>query len=262
MDKYLSFVVYGDAAKYRDGAIDNARAISKIYPGWKGIFHVDEDSCIDLVPALEGACVEVVLINKKRFPSMVFSRYLPIWTISEGVVLFRDVDSLINIPEREAVEDWLKTGLPFHWMRDHPKHTATVMGGMWGMRLGQYFGDYFDIFMEWAEKESYGSDQVFLEQWLYPTMLSQGVVYSDYMLLPRERRREWPVPRASDQFIGSVVRNSKELTEQLAIERERSVHSKGETPYFYQRKDWTTFYYNFTRSLNQYMRKARERLPW
>lgn len=30
MDKYLSFVVFGVAGKYRDRAIDNARAISEI----------------------------------------------------------------------------------------------------------------------------------------------------------------------------------------------------------------------------------------
>lgn len=260
MNKYLSFVVYGDAAKYRDGAIDNARAIFEVYPEWKGLFYVDEDSCIDLVPDLQDACAEVVLINKKRFPNMVFARYLPIWEISEGVVLFRDVDSLISAPEREAVEDWLTTGLPFHWMRDHPKHEGTVMGGMWGMHLGQYFGEYFDVFMNWAQTTYYGVDQDFLEQWLYPTMLSRGVVYSDYLLLPGEKRREWPVPRPRDKFVGAVYNNGKIRTEMRAVERESSSCWMGEAPYFHQRKDWTTFRYNFIRDMKQYAQKARKSL--
>ena len=33
---------------------------------------------------------------------------------------------------RFAVEEWIHSGKSFHIMRDHPYHSAVVLGGMWG----------------------------------------------------------------------------------------------------------------------------------
>ena len=259
MDKYLSFVVYGADSKYREGALANAQAIAEVYPGWKGIFYVDEESCRDLVRPIEEAGSQVLLINKERFTNMVFARFLPIWELSKGIILFRDIDSLISIPERKAVEDWLQTGLPFHWMRDHPRHTGTVMWGMWGMRLGDYFRDYFEHSIEGSRNESYGADQVFLEQWLYPTMLKRGVVYSDFLLLPGETRRAWPAPRPEDKFVGSVSCNNKDVIETLSIERLKGEPDTGERPHFFQRRDRTTFRLNLAWNIRNTVQRLSKR---
>lgn len=44
-----------------------------------------------------------------------------------------------QITEREvsAVREWMKSGLQFHVMRDHPKHDFAILGGLWGLRWGQ-----------------------------------------------------------------------------------------------------------------------------
>lgn len=36
--------------------------------------------------------------------------------------------------EAEAVKEWLSENKTFHVLRDHPHHTAPIMGGLWGAR--------------------------------------------------------------------------------------------------------------------------------
>mgnify|MGYP006292180853 FL=1 len=44
----------------------------------------------------------------------------------------RDADSVLNIRERAAVDDWLASGAAFHVMRDHPVHCDLMLAGMGG----------------------------------------------------------------------------------------------------------------------------------
>ena len=46
--------------------------------------------------------------------------------------LVRDADSLLTVKERVAVDDWLRSGLHFHAMRDWFTHTDLLLAGMWG----------------------------------------------------------------------------------------------------------------------------------
>ena len=44
----------------------------------------------------------------------------------------RDTDSRLNIQEAVAVDDWVKSGQPFHVMRDHIYHMEVMLAGLWG----------------------------------------------------------------------------------------------------------------------------------
>ena len=48
------------------------------------------------------------------------------------VALIRDVDSPVLPRERAAVDVWLQSEAPFHVLRDHVKHTAPILAGLWG----------------------------------------------------------------------------------------------------------------------------------
>lgn len=50
----------------------------------------------------------------------------------------RDLDSKIIDREVSAVQEWLhQDELPFHFLRDHPLHHHSIMGGMWGVKTSQ-----------------------------------------------------------------------------------------------------------------------------
>lgn len=63
-------------------------------------------------------------------------RFLPTIDVQVSQFMSRDLDSLINKREVAAVQEWLRTRKSFHIMRDHPLHLAEIMGGLWGMTLG------------------------------------------------------------------------------------------------------------------------------
>lgn len=51
--------------------------------------------------------------------------------------LSRDLDSRISPREVAAVSEFLASEQEVHVMRDHPAHTAVIMGGMWGAKVIQ-----------------------------------------------------------------------------------------------------------------------------
>jgi hypothetical protein len=48
----------------------------------------------------------------------------------------RDTDSRLNCQELLAVEEWLRSGQPFHVMRDHIYHMELMLAEMWGGAAG------------------------------------------------------------------------------------------------------------------------------
>ena len=48
------------------------------------------------------------------------------------VMISRETTACLFEREVAAVNDWLKTGLHFHSMRDHPDHIRNILGGMFG----------------------------------------------------------------------------------------------------------------------------------
>ena len=50
-------------------------------------------------------------------------------------LLSRDLDSRPSDREVSAVNEWLESNKSFHFMRDHPQHGTTVLGGGWGVNL-------------------------------------------------------------------------------------------------------------------------------
>ena len=59
-----------------------------------------------------------------------------------------------------------------HVMRDHPAHTASIMGGMWGAKAGavrtqlrRSFSQMFRNGVSYVDRKLGGWDQIALERW-------------------------------------------------------------------------------------------------
>jgi hypothetical protein len=46
--------------------------------------------------------------------------------------LVRDADSIVNVQERLAIDEWVASGRHFHVMRDFWPHTGLMLAGLWG----------------------------------------------------------------------------------------------------------------------------------
>lgn len=130
--KLVSFSLYGTAPRYFLGAVENAKAILKHYPGWAMRVYCEDTSD---VAQLISMGVQIVYMGKSLQDSGILWRFLPAWEDGVDHVIFRDCDSIVNPREAAAVQAWIVSGKEAHVMHDHPHHICLpMMGGMWGVK--------------------------------------------------------------------------------------------------------------------------------
>ena len=137
MSKIIAMSVYGSDPKYLDGAIENAKLVQDVYPGWTmRVYYGAHGEPFD-TSELERLGCEVVTRSRSRMHSGMFWRFLAAWDMNVERVIFRDTDSRLNVREAACVKAWEESGLDAHEIKDHPHHSRLPMsGGMWGIVTG------------------------------------------------------------------------------------------------------------------------------
>lgn len=129
----IAFSLWGDDPVYTHGAIVNAQMAPNIYPSWQCRFYCDESVPAPIRKELTRLGSDVQMVKDPGLRDIK-----TIWRFlvadDENVERFvcRDTDSRINIQEAVAVDDWIKSGQPFHVMRDHVYHMEVMLAGLWG----------------------------------------------------------------------------------------------------------------------------------
>lgn len=117
-----------------------------------------------------GVPIEVYLVQAQGDCSK-FARDPMIWRASFAGALShvdrwvsRDCDSVIWPREWHAVQEWVWSGLNFHFMRDHYSgHDSAVMGGMWGG-----VGGAWNLIQLYRDHVQTADDQQFYSAHLWP----------------------------------------------------------------------------------------------
>ncbi|MDF1862872.1 MAG: sulfotransferase domain-containing protein [Verrucomicrobiales bacterium] len=129
----ISFSLWGANPRYTKGAIRNTQAAIDVYPGWTVRFYCDDSVPPEVIGRLRNYGAEVVMRSR---PATFFDGLLWRFEVIEDPevdrFLVRDCDSVVNVKERVAVEEWLHSDRWFHVMRDFPSHTEVILAGMWG----------------------------------------------------------------------------------------------------------------------------------
>jgi hypothetical protein len=132
-ENVISFSLFGAQDRYLRGAVRNAIIAIGLYPGWKCRYYCDETVPAATRNALVEAGADVIMMPRPKMPADgLFWRFL---AAEDPVVvrfLVRDCDSLMNIRERRAVDEWLTSDYWFHALRDNAAHTDLVLAGLWG----------------------------------------------------------------------------------------------------------------------------------
>jgi hypothetical protein len=129
----IAFSLWGNKERYLVGAQRNALAVPLIYEGWCARFYLD-----DSVPAavrerlIQLGADLVPMPRAKTAFSGLFWRFLVADDPEVDRCLIRDADSIINVQERVAVDEWVASGRHFHVMRDFWTHTGLMLAGLWG----------------------------------------------------------------------------------------------------------------------------------
>ncbi len=193
----IAYSLWGQDARYLEGALTNARLAPHLYPGWRCRFYVDGSVPDRVVGALLANGADIVRMpDQSRQYEGLFWRFRAAFDADLDRFLVRDADSVIDVRERLAVDAWLDSGAHFHVMRDHVKHTDLILGGLWGGVAGALpdlsarFADYLD-----AANKTANCDQLFLRQAVWPNVRESVLVHdSQYRVLGAH-----PFPAAARQ---------------------------------------------------------------
>lgn len=181
----IAFSIWGDDIRYLNGAITNAIVARYLYPGWTTRFYTDVSTPPPFRDALVQNGAQVVIVEDlpaDRFG--LFWRFLAEDDPDVDIYLVRDADSVMNIKERWAVADWLKSGKAFHVMRDNPQHCELILAGMWGAHRGNICGMRKRMEDSVRAGSNVGNnstlDQHFLRNVVWPIARNSVKIHDDY----------------------------------------------------------------------------------
>jgi hypothetical protein len=177
----ISFSLWGDNPVYVHGAIVNARIAPHIYYGWTTRFYCDSSVPLDAVEELRRAGAQIVPVTD---PALQAIRPLWRFMVSDDPevdwFVCRDTDSRLNCQELLAVEEWLRSGLPFHVMRDHIQHMELMLAGMWGGAAGVLPNLRQRLLGAPEYANNRFADQAFLMNEVWPLIRDQVMTHDGY----------------------------------------------------------------------------------
>ena len=176
----IAFSLWGKNSRYLNGAIRNARLIPDMYPGWICRVYHDSSVPVETIEKLREFGSELIhMAPPKNFYDGLFWRFLPATEKNVDRFLIRDIDSVVNVKERVAVDDWLASDKYFHVMRDYHSHTELILAGMWG-GIGGALPPLDQLLKEFKPriKATETFDQLFLRLAVWPT-ISQSLLSHD-----------------------------------------------------------------------------------
>jgi len=214
--RVIAFSLWGSNPKYTVGAVKNAELAKTIYPGWTCRFYVGTSVPEQVLRSLQSFehCEIVTMGDAGGWKGMVW-RFLAAGDDDVDVVLSRDTDSRLGVREKAAVDDWLRSDKDFHIMRDHPQHTAIILGGLWGAR-NDILRDIASLIDNSQLLDAYQTDQVFLQEFIYPRIRDRALVHDEFF-----EKKPFPTPRRKWEFVGEVFDqfDCSVLEHEIALER-------------------------------------------
>lgn len=209
MKKIISFSLWGKNSKYTIGAIKNADLLNKIYPGWIARFYCGQSVPNDIIKYLKNKdnC-EVVIMNEQGDWRGMFWRFYPASEDDVDIMISRDTDSRLNMREKYAVDEWLKSDKSFHIMRDHPWHGTKILGGMWGVR-GDILKDMKELIDKYVKGDFWQVDQNFLKEHIYSRIKNDSMVHDEFFNY-EHWKKNFPQKRNGQEFVGEAFNENDE----------------------------------------------------
>lgn len=146
----VAYSLWGADPTYRVGALRNVELIAKHYgPAWVCRFYIFP-SAADMADALTRAGAQVEMVTRYTEAEGLFARLDVVSDPTVQRFVVRDTDSRPSEREAELVREWVRSGKAVHAISDHRRHTAPLMGGMWGA-VCSGLPEFTDALHDWVE---------------------------------------------------------------------------------------------------------------
>lgn len=204
MKRVISYSLWGTDPKYCTGAVQNASTAKIFYPGWESWFYCGKSVPSSTIESLKKEGALVIEKTESEDWTSTFWRFEPIADPKVEMMLSRDTDSRLSSRESEAVHSWIKSGLLFHVMRDHPAHAIEILAGMWGARK-PILGDMRYLINAYTRTNIKQADQNFLREVVWPRVAYSTLTHDEFFA-----KKDFPSKRVGLEFVGQVYNESNE----------------------------------------------------
>jgi tetratricopeptide (TPR) repeat protein len=147
-ENVIAYGLWGNEPRYLVPLLESVRILPHLFPAWSVRVYYDTNVNHDYVTDLGRRGVQLrqmILPAGQPAHRRLLWRFQAIRDPSVKRFLIRDADSLLNVKERVAVDDWLRSDRYFHTMRDWYTHTDLILAGMWG-GVGNVLPSAADLF--------------------------------------------------------------------------------------------------------------------
>jgi hypothetical protein len=181
--KVVSFSLYGNIYSYIQGLSENGKRINKIYPDFWIYVYLGNDFDKSVLDGRFDDIKNLLFIETGKSGHEVMSyRFFSIDRPEVGISFSRDLDSIINLRDQYCINEFIKSDKKFQIIRDCESHGLEIPGGMWGIKKGLLNFKIQDKLFEFKLKNKleFGSDQLFLSEYIYPVVKNNSLVFDEY----------------------------------------------------------------------------------
>ena len=208
MKKVLTFCLWGDNPTYNIGSIKNAELAKLYYPDFECWFYIHKESVpettVNELSKLNNTKIIFKYGNLNNCKPMMW-RFEAIDDPDVEIMMSRDTDTRIWDREVSAVNEWLKSNELFHIMRDHPYHSSSIMGGMFGTKKNLKINSWVKLINKFMQSGYRDYDQHFLSQMIYPIVVNNSVIHASFHKYEKHAK-PFPIPYNIDyNFVGEYV---------------------------------------------------------
>ena len=216
--RVISMSLYGSDPRYTQGAIENAKLIDKVFPGWKLRIYLSNVSSVgvpsDIVNQLKTLNVDLVFMNPLTTTvKPMMWRFLVASDMTVDRFIVRDADSRLISRDATEVELWIQSGKAFHCIRDHSGLVGwPVSGGLWGgipskLRL-LVKNNTFDIKMAKFGSQFF-KDMEFLRDVVWPQVKHDTYCSDSFTCRKWESSHPFATKRSDNfEFVGEVFQGN------------------------------------------------------
>ncbi|XP_013413046.1 uncharacterized protein LOC106175532 [Lingula anatina] len=179
--KVIAYSLFGEKIRYWHGALRNAQLLRIFFPTWMMRIYLEPQfnrdnkliqKYLDLIKKQTNVQVIEVSGHVASSVAPALWRFLVADDTDLEAFIVRDLDSRLSKRDKILVEEWLTSGLPFHIIRDHPKHSQSVRGCLIGAKpkllLGLLGQNWLELGKQYSQPRRFKSSGNFIDEVVLP----------------------------------------------------------------------------------------------
>ena len=215
--KGIGFTLFGNNLVYTRGMLENCHLARRYYPDWQVYIYIDYTTERKTLERLLDAGA---IIRRRPCKSKWMNRSGRYFIVEEVErFIIRDADSRIGHREVMAVNEWIESGKPFHFMHDHENHRPPIMGGMWGA-VSTCMPEGYLYELENFQATDWGvcQDQVFIKRHLWDKITPDDYLHHRSAGFECGHSVPFPTQMLGREFIGDTYYKVNHLRSVIRIQ--------------------------------------------